>query len=54
MKLYLFLRSLVWTSILAVAFVVALIVAGLLGQIELVFTFGFAALTFAALGGKAD
>lgn len=54
MKLYLFLRSLVWTSILSVAFVIATLVAGFTSNTELVFSFGFAALTFAALGGKSD
>jgi len=52
MKFYLFLKSLVWTAILALASVVAMIVSAYLGQELWVFTFGFTAVVFAALTSR--
>lgn len=48
MKLYLFLRSLVWTAILSVAFVIAMLVAAFAAP-DLVPPFGLSALAFAIL-----
>lgn len=51
MKLYLFLRSLVWTAILSVAFVIATLVAAFTNP-DFVAPFGLSALTFAILTPK--
>jgi len=48
MKLYLFLRSLVWTAILSVAFIVATLIAAFTNP-DLVSPFGMAAIAFAVL-----
>lgn len=48
MKLYLFLRSLVWTAILSVAFIVATLIAAFTDP-DLVPPFGLSALAFAIL-----
>lgn len=53
MKLYLFLRSLVWTAILSVAFIIATLVAAFTDP-DLVPPFGLSALAFAVLTPKRE
>lgn len=53
MKLYLFLRSLVWTAILSVAFIIATLVAAFTNP-DLVPPFGLTAIAFGILTPKRD
>lgn len=53
MKLYLFLRSLVWTAILSVVFIIATLVAAFTNP-DLVPPFGLSALAFAVLTPKRE
>jgi len=47
------LRNIIWTSVLAVACTVGLLVSGILGAMEWVIAFGFAGVIFATLSGMA-
>lgn len=53
MKLYLFLRSLIWTAILSVAFIIATLIAAFTNP-DLVTPFGLTAIAFAVLTPKRD
>lgn len=53
MKLYLFLRSLIWTAILSVAFIIATLIAAFTNP-DLVPPFGLTAIAFAILTPKKD
>lgn len=53
MKLYLFLRSLIWTAILSVALIIATLIAAFTNP-DLVLPFGLTAIAFAVLTPKRD
>jgi hypothetical protein len=46
------LRNVVWTAVTAVASVVGMIVAGILGSMEWIITFGFAGVVLASLSNR--
>lgn len=55
MKLYLFLRSIVWTSVFSIASIIASIVSALLlAPLQLVVAFAISAVAFATLSTKAN
>ena len=53
MKLYLFLRSLVWTAILSVVFIIATLVAAFIAP-DLAPSLGLVALAFAVLSPRRE
>ena len=53
MKLYLFLRSLIWTSILSVVFIVATLISAFVAP-DLVTAFGLSAIAFAVLTPRGE
>lgn len=53
MKLFLFLRSLIWTAILSVAFIIATLIAAFTNS-DLVLPLGLTAIAFAILTPKKD
>ena len=53
MKFYLFLRSIVWTAVLSVVFIIATLIAAFT-NLDLVLPFGLTAIAFAVLAPRKE